>query len=88
MHPLLADDYLDFPRMRALVQDVATNRTGAVFLPVPGFQDRWDVVSYDHPLPGLAPFELPKDQKLKSVDVRCSLDFAGDQRTIRVDLAH
>lgn len=33
-------------------------------------------------------FELPKDQKLKSVDVRCSLDFAGDQRTIRVDLAH
>ena len=33
-------------------------------------------------------FELPKDQKLKSVDVRCSLDFAGDQRTIRLDLAH
>ena len=33
-------------------------------------------------------FELPKNQKLKSVDVRCSLDFAGDQRTIRVDLAH
>ena len=33
-------------------------------------------------------FELPKEQKLKSVDVRCSLDFAGDQRTIRVDLAH
>ena len=61
LHPLLADDYLDFPRMRALVQDVATNRTGAVFLPVPGFQDRWDVVSYDHPLPGLAPFELPED---------------------------
>lgn len=33
-------------------------------------------------------FELPRNQKLKSVDVRCSLDFAGDQRTIRVDLAH
>lgn len=33
-------------------------------------------------------FELPKNQKLKSVDVRCSLDLAGDQRTIRVDLAH
>ena len=32
-------------------------------------------------------FELPNNQKLKSVDVRCSLDFAGDQRTIRVDLA-
>src|SRR5699024_6425184 len=42
-HPLLAEDYLDFPRMRALVQSVSGNRTGAVFLPVPGFQDRWDV---------------------------------------------
>ena len=60
-HPLLAEDYLDFPRMRALVRDVASNRTGAVFLPVPGFQDRWDVVSYDRPMPGLAPFELPED---------------------------
>ena len=60
-HPLLAEDYLDFPRMRALVREVSANRTGAVFLPVPGFQDRWDVVSYDHPLPSLAPFELPDD---------------------------
>ena len=60
-HPLLAEDYLDFPRMRALVRDVASNQTGAVFLPVPGFQDRWDVVSYDRPMPGLAPFELPED---------------------------
>ncbi|AWH94402.1 arabinosyltransferase [Dietzia psychralcaliphila] len=60
-HPLLADDYLDFPRMRALVRDVSSNRTGAVFLPVPGFQDRWDVVAYDRPMPGLAPFELPDD---------------------------
>ena len=60
-HPLLAEDYLDFPRMRALVGHVSSNRTGAVFLPVPGFQDRWDVVSYDRPMPGLAPFELPED---------------------------
>ena len=60
-HPLLAEDYLDFPRMRALVRDVASNQTGAVFLPVPGFQDRWDIVSYDRPMPGLAPFELPED---------------------------
>ncbi|AVZ38349.1 MULTISPECIES: flagellar motor control protein ZomB [unclassified Dietzia] len=65
-HPLLADDYLDFPRMRALVRDVSTNRTGAVFLPVPGFQDRWDVVAYDRPMPGLEPFELP-DDPLKTV---------------------
>ena len=60
-HPLLAEDYLDFPRMRALVRDVSRNQTGAVFLPVPGFQDRWDVVARDHPMPGLAPFELPED---------------------------
>ncbi|MGN0099446.1 MAG: arabinosyltransferase [Dietzia sp.] len=60
-HPLLADDYLDFPRMRALVRDVSRNETGAVFLPVPGFQDRWDVLSYDRPMPGLAPFELPEE---------------------------
>ena len=66
LHPLLADDYLDFPRMRALVRDVSANRTGAVFLPVPGVQDRWDVVAYDRPMPGLAPFELP-DEPVKTV---------------------
>lgn len=60
-HPLLADDYLDFPRMRALVRDVSRNETGAVFIPVPGAQDRWDVIAYDHPMPGLAHFELPDD---------------------------
>ena len=60
-HPLLADDYLDFPRMRALVREVSENRTGAVFLPKPGVQDRWEVLSYDHPLPGLQPYELPAD---------------------------
>ena len=32
-------------------------------------------------------FEIPSAQHLKSLDVRCSLDFGGDQRTIRVDLA-
>ena len=60
-HPVLADDYLDFPRMRALVRSVTGNETGAVFLAEPGFQDRWDVVSYDHPRPGMQPFALPDD---------------------------
>ncbi|MFL0579129.1 flagellar motor control protein ZomB [Dietzia sp. 179-F 9C3 NHS] len=60
-HPLLAEDYLDFPRMRALVREVRRNETGAVFLAVPGNQDRWEVVPYDHPMPGLAPYELPAD---------------------------
>lgn len=66
LHPLLAEDYLDFPRMRALVRDVSGNKTGAVFLPVPGFQDRWDIVAYDHPMPGMEPFELP-DEPVKTV---------------------
>lgn len=60
-HPLLAEDYLDFPRMRALARDVSRNQTGAVFLPVPGAQNRWDVVAYDHARPGAAPFEVPED---------------------------
>lgn len=60
-HPLLADDYADFPRMRALVESVSRNRTGAVYIPVPGVQDRWDVLAYDHPRPGMQPYELPED---------------------------
>lgn len=32
-------------------------------------------------------FELPTDQKLTTLDVRCTLSFQGDQRTIRVNLA-
>lgn len=31
-------------------------------------------------------FEVPDGQKLKQVDVKCSLRFTGDQRTIRFDL--
>lgn len=60
-NPLLARDYLDFPRMRELVEQVRANQTGAVFLPVGGAQDRWDVVALDHPLPGLQPFEVPEN---------------------------
>ena len=60
-HPLLARDYLDFPRMRTLIEEVRNNKTGAVFLPIGGVQDRWDVIEQDHPLPGLQPFETPDD---------------------------
>lgn len=60
-HPLLARDYLDYPRMRGLISQVRNNKTGAVFLPVGGIQDRWDVVEQDHPLPGLQPFETPEN---------------------------
>lgn len=60
-HPVLARDYLDFPRMGALVASVRDNQTGAVFLPLGGVQDLWEVVDLDHSLPGMAPFEKPDD---------------------------
>lgn len=33
-------------------------------------------------------FDVPDGQKLKQVDVKCSLNFGGDQRTIRFDVAN
>lgn len=52
-HPLTAADYLDYPRMRAVL--VAMNNTpeGALLLPS-GNYDRWDLVP-PAPVPGQAP---------------------------------
>jgi arabinofuranosyltransferase len=65
-HPLTAADYLDYPRMRAVL--VALNNTpdGALLLPS-GNYDQWDVVPampppLPPPLPG-APPELHSDGK-------------------------
>ena len=57
-HPLTAADYLDYPRMRAVL--VALNNTpdGALLLPSGNF-DRWDVVPAIPPPPGMPP-ELRK----------------------------
>ncbi|RDH77561.1 hypothetical protein DVS77_15980 [Mycolicibacterium moriokaense] len=55
-HPLTAADYLDYPRMRAVL--VALNNTpdGALLLPS-GNYDRWDVVPAVPPPPGMSPGE-------------------------------
>ena len=52
-HPLTAADYLDYPRMRAVL--VALNNTpdGALLLPS-GNYDQWDVVPAVPPPPGHA----------------------------------
>ncbi len=55
-HPLTAADYLDYPRMRAVL--VALNNTpdGALLLPS-GNYDQWDVVPAVPPPPGMPPEE-------------------------------
>ncbi|WP_276131564.1 flagellar motor control protein ZomB [Mycobacterium kyogaense] len=42
-HPLTAADYLDYPRMRAVLTAIANTPDGALLLPS-GNYDRWDVV--------------------------------------------
>ena len=42
-HPLTAADYLDYPRMRAVVTAIENTPDGALLLPA-GNYDRWDVV--------------------------------------------
>jgi arabinofuranosyltransferase len=36
-HPILAEDYLDYPRMRAMVNDIAANPNGGLLLNSPSF---------------------------------------------------
>ncbi|MFE6922732.1 flagellar motor control protein ZomB [Nocardia sp. NPDC057663] len=36
-HPILAEDYLDYPRMRAMVNDIAANPDGGLLLNSPAF---------------------------------------------------
>ncbi|MFD3594084.1 flagellar motor control protein ZomB [Nocardia sp. NPDC058640] len=36
-HPILAEDYLDYPRMRAMVNDIAANPKGGLLLNSPSF---------------------------------------------------
>jgi arabinofuranosyltransferase len=58
-HPLTAADYLDYPRMRAVVAAIDNTPDGALLLPS-GNYDQWDVVPalpppLPPPLPGTAP---------------------------------
>ena len=60
-HPLTAADYLDYPRMRAVLVALANTPDGALLLPS-GDYDRWDVVPAIPPPP-----ELPADERPEPV---------------------
>ncbi|WP_325052058.1 flagellar motor control protein ZomB [Nocardia stercoris] len=51
-HPILAEDYLDFPRMRAMVQDIGATPEGGLLINSPSFR-MW----YVAPPPAQAPGE-------------------------------
>src|SRR5690606_12114375 len=50
LHPIRADDYLDYPRMRAMVRAIEDHPNGGLLLPLPWY-DAWDVVPPPEPLP-------------------------------------
>lgn len=49
-HPIRAEDYLDYPRMRAMVEAIENTPNGGLLLPTPSF-DAWDVVPPPEPIP-------------------------------------
>ncbi|WKG03292.1 flagellar motor control protein ZomB [Mycolicibacterium sp. HK-90] len=53
-HPLTAADYLDYPRMRAVLTAIENTPDGALLLPS-GNYDQWDVVPAYPPPPDLSP---------------------------------
>jgi arabinofuranosyltransferase len=53
-HPLTAADYLDYPRMRAVLTALENTPDGALLLPS-GNYDQWDVVPAIPPPPDLTP---------------------------------
>lgn len=55
-HPLTAADYLDYPRMRAVLAALDNTPDGALLLPS-GNYDMWDVVPAKPPPAGLSPAE-------------------------------
>ncbi|MDV3123841.1 hypothetical protein M1247_02825 [Mycobacterium sp. 21AC1] len=55
-HPLTAADYLDYPRMRAVLTALNNTPDGALLLPA-GNYDRWEVVPAIPPPPDLSPEE-------------------------------
>lgn len=58
-HPLTAADYLDYPRMRAVLTTIDSTPAGALLLPA-GDYDKWDVVPVILPVPsGTLPIPNP-----------------------------
>ncbi|WP_308214618.1 flagellar motor control protein ZomB [[Mycobacterium] manitobense] len=60
-HPLTAADYLDYPRMRAVITALDNTPDGALLLPA-GNYDRWDVV------PAIPPPPRPPDASADWID--------------------
>ena len=58
-HPLTAADYLDYPRMRAVLEAIDNTPVGALLLPS-GNYDQWDVVpAMPPPVPAVGPNDPP-----------------------------
>lgn len=49
-HPILAEDYLDYPRMRAMVNDIAETPNGGLLLASPSFMN-WYIAPPPLPIP-------------------------------------
>ncbi len=49
-HPILAEDYLDYPRMRSMVRVINEQPNGGLLINVPSFT-YWDVVPPPEPIP-------------------------------------
>ncbi|MFD4180474.1 flagellar motor control protein ZomB [Rhodococcus sp. NPDC058514] len=49
-HPIRAEDYLDYPRMRPMVEAIANTPDGGLLLPA-GYYTYWDVVPPPLPIP-------------------------------------
>lgn len=63
-HPLTAADYLDYPRMRAVLAALGDTPDGALLLPS-GNYDQWDIVPLippPPPPPGTSPDQIVPDQ--------------------------
>ncbi|WP_307817253.1 flagellar motor control protein ZomB [Nocardia acididurans] len=49
-HPIRAEDYLDYPRMRAMVRDIADNPNGGLLINSPSFMN-WYIAPPPEPIP-------------------------------------
>ncbi|WP_420873749.1 flagellar motor control protein ZomB [Nocardia huaxiensis] len=49
-HPIRAEDYLDYPRMRAMVRDIANNPNGGLLINSPSFMN-WYIAPPPEPIP-------------------------------------
>ena len=68
-HPMTAADYLDYPRMRSVLEALDNTPDGALLLPS-GNYDQWDVVPAIPPPPP-PPDAPPRRRRTKMVRTQC-----------------